>query len=82
MRLSEARTRAERINPQLEVAGWDLSDRTRVRLEVPVEGYDPTPWNGFTDFCLYEASGRVIAVVEAKRTARNLERVKNNFGST
>jgi type I restriction enzyme R subunit len=71
MGLNEAQTRASRINPQLEAAGWDLADRTRVRLEVPVEGYDPTPWNGFTDFCLYDASGQVIAVVEAKRTARN-----------
>jgi type I restriction enzyme, R subunit len=71
MRLNEAETRAERINPQLEAAGWNLSDRSRVRLEVPVKGYDPTPWNGFTDFCLYDASGHIIAVVEAKRTARD-----------
>jgi type I restriction enzyme R subunit len=71
MGLTEAKARAELINPQLSAAGWDLSDRTRVRFEVPVEGYDPTPWNGFTDFSLYDASGYVAAVVEAKRTARN-----------
>src|SRR5713226_2858673 len=71
MELSEAKTRAGLINPQLAAAGWDLSDRTRVRFEVPVEGYDPTPWNGFTDYSLYDPSGHVIALVEAKRTARN-----------
>ena len=71
MGLNEARTRAQLINPQLSRAEWELDDRTRVRFEVPVAGYDPTPWNGFTDFSLYEASGQVIAVVEAKRTARS-----------
>jgi len=71
MDLNEAQTRAALINPQLEAASWNLSDRTQVQLEVPVQGYDPTPWNGYTDFCLYDGSGCVLAVVEAKRTARN-----------
>jgi type I restriction enzyme, R subunit len=71
MDLNEAQTRAALINPQLAAAGWKLSDRTQVRFEVPVKGYDPTPWNGYTDFCLYDSSGGVQAVVEAKRTARN-----------
>jgi type I restriction enzyme R subunit len=69
--LNEARTRASLINPQLEKAGWNLSDRSQVQFEVPVQGYDPTPWNGFTDFCLYHPDGTVLAVIEAKRTARN-----------
>ena len=34
-------------------------------------GYDPTPWNGFTDFSLYDPTAQVIAVIEAKRTARS-----------
>ncbi len=67
---NEASARAELINPH-EHAGWNLSDRSMVRLEVPVSGYDPTPWNGFTDFSLYDAQGRVVAVVEAKRTSRS-----------
>jgi type I restriction enzyme R subunit len=71
MQLRESETRALLINPQLVAAQWKLSDRTQVRFEVPVEGYDPTPWNGFTDFCLYDPAGYVLAVVEAKRTARN-----------
>ena len=71
MNLNEAQTRAALINPQLAAAGWKLSDRTQVRFEVPVEGYDPTPWNGYTDFCLYDSSGCVQVVIEAKRTARN-----------
>jgi len=69
--LNEAQTRALQIDPQLRVADWKLSDRTQVRLEVPVDGYDAEPWNGVTDYCLYDASGNVLAVVEAKRCSRN-----------
>jgi type I site-specific restriction endonuclease len=63
---NEARTRALHIDPQLRAADWKLNDRTQVRLEVPVDGYDAEPWNGITDYCLYEASSNVLAVVEAK----------------
>ena len=50
MELTESQTRSLLINPQLLAAGWKLSDRTQVRFEVPVVGYDPTPWNGITDW--------------------------------
>jgi type I site-specific restriction endonuclease len=62
---NEAQTRAQQIDPQLRAADWRLNDRTQVRLEVPVDGYDAEPWNGVTDYCLYDASGNVLAVVEA-----------------
>ena len=71
MTLNEAQTRALQIDPQLRAAAWKLNDRTQVRLEVPVDGYDAEPWNGVTDYCLYDASGNVLAVVEAKRCSRN-----------
>ena len=71
MGLNELQARAKLIDPQLTAAGWNLGDRTQVRLEVPVAGYDPEPWNGYTDYCLYDASGHVLSVIEAKRTARN-----------
>ena len=61
--LNEAKTRALLINPQLERAGWNLSDHSQVQFEVPVKGYDPTPWNGFTDFCLYDVDGSVLALI-------------------
>jgi len=71
MPISEAQTRVLQIDPQLRAADWKLNDRTQVRLEVPVDGYDAEPWNGVTDYCLYDASGNVLAVVEAKRCSRN-----------
>ncbi len=71
MSRNEARTRAELIDRQLAQAGWRLDDRTQVRVEIPVDGYDAKPWNGITDYCLYDPSGDVLAVVEAKRFSRD-----------
>jgi type I site-specific restriction endonuclease len=42
-----------------------------VRFEIPVDGYDAEPWNGVTDYCLYDSTGDVIAVVEAKKFSRD-----------
>src|SRR4029450_5405046 len=71
MTLNEAQTRVLQIDPQLRAADWKLNDRTQVRLEVPVDGYDAEPWNGGTHYCPSAASGDVLAVVEAKRCSRN-----------
>jgi len=68
MQLNEARTRSELIDQQLHKAGWHAP---RVQSEVPVAGYDPKPWNGYTDYSLYDDAGSVIAVIEAKRTSRD-----------
>jgi type I site-specific restriction endonuclease len=67
-RLSEQLTRKEMIDPQLEKAGWYLHDHSRVKIEIPVDGYDAEPWNGISDYCLYRENGEVLAVVEAKKT--------------
>jgi len=66
--ISEERTRKEMIDPQLEQAGWYLRDHSKVKIEIPVDGYDAEPWNGVTDYCLYRENGEVLAVVEAKKT--------------
>lgn len=67
-RISEQVTRKEMIDPQLERAGWYLRDHSKVKIEIPVDGYDKEPWNGVTDYCLFRENGEVLAVVEAKRT--------------
>jgi type I restriction enzyme R subunit len=66
--ISEERTRKEMIDPQLEKAGWYLRDHSKVKIEIPVDGYDAEPFNGVTDYCLYRENGEVLAVVEAKKT--------------
>ncbi len=68
---NEARTRQERIDPALKKAGWDVHDSAQVGIEIPVDGYDAEPWNGVTDYCLYQPNGEVIAVVEAKKQVRD-----------
>ena len=57
------------IDPQLEQAGWVLRDYSKVKTEIPVDGYDAEPWNGVSDYCLYRENGEVLAVVEAKKTS-------------
>jgi len=58
-KFSEERTRKEMIDPQLERAGWYLRDHSKVKIEIPVDGYDAEPWNGVSDYCLYRANGEV-----------------------
>ena len=61
------------IDPQLEKAGWYLRDHSKVKIEIPVDGYDAKSENGITDFCQYRENGEVLAVVEAKtRTTMGL----------
>lgn len=52
-------------------AGWNLADRSSVGFEIPVDGYDASPINGITDYCLYKPNGEILAVVEAKKTRRD-----------
>ncbi len=70
--INETTTRATLIDLDPARVDWNVGDRTQVRFEVPVDEFDAEPWNGVTDNCLYEAAGQVIAVIEAKRTSRNL----------
>lgn len=59
--ISEADTRKDIIDPQLEKAGWFLRDHSKVKTEIPVDGYDKEPWNGVTDYTLYRENGEVLA---------------------
>ena len=76
--ISEERMRGEHahkemIDPQLETAGWYLRDYSKVKIEIPVDGYDAEPWNGVSDYCpCGRENGEVLAVVEARRTSTDL----------
>ncbi len=59
-KISEERTRKEMIDPQLEHAGWYLRDHSKVKIEIPVDGYDAEPWNGVSDYCLYRENGELL----------------------
>jgi len=42
--LTEAHTRQDLIDPALLKAGWDVGDPDLVRVEIPVDGFDPAAW--------------------------------------
>ena len=71
-KVSEQETRYSLIDPDLKKAGWNLSDRSQVGFEIPVDhSLSGEVHEGITDYCLYRANGEVLAVVEAKRTSRD-----------
>ena len=82
MDLTEAQTRAQRIDVQLELAGWNVRDRSQVIEELEIhlnpertrERPPPTEFDGkrFSDYGLL-LHGEPAAVIEAKRTSRDAE---------
>ena len=65
--VTEALTRKEFIDVDLELAGWKLNKN--VLFEVPVEGMPSSSGSGFVDYVLYGKDGLPLAVVEAKKTS-------------
>jgi type I restriction enzyme, R subunit len=41
---NEAKTRKELIDPALKKAGWDVNNPDQVRIEIPVDGFEPKAW--------------------------------------
>ncbi len=79
---TEAQTRKEIIDHRLSEAGWNISDRTQVveELEIEVAQADNSQepagtYRGsqFSDYALLGRDGKVLAVVEAKRTSKDAE---------
>jgi type I restriction enzyme R subunit len=77
---TEAETRKELIDLRLKAAGWDVNNRSQVvpeyDIEVPLaEGVSEprTPYEGhqFSDYVLLDRSGIPVAVVEAKKSAKD-----------
>ena len=68
-RISEEMTRKEMkaplfvsgVDPQLEQADWYLRDHSKLKEEIPVDGYDAELWNGVSDYTLYRENGEVLA---------------------
>ena len=76
--MNEAQTRKKLIDKKLAEAGWNVNDNTQVSLEFDINVGLPdgvsepqTPYQGhqFSDYVLYGKDGRVLAVVEAKKTS-------------
>ena len=77
---TEAKTRQEIIDKQLQSAGWDVHDATQVveefdiKVNLPDGVKDPrTQYEGhqFSDYVLLGKDGKPLAVVEAKKTSKD-----------
>ncbi len=82
MQMNEAETRKKIIDGHLRSAGWDISDPTKVIEEFDIkvglpEGVNEPriPFQGhqFSDYILLGKDGKTLAVVEAKRTTKDVE---------
>ena len=87
--LSEAQTRHFIIDNMLLDAGWNIKkvedfsadikefNTTEVKRELPVVGLPNTPsGKGFVDYALYDDNGKIIAIIEAKKSRRDVEEGK------
>jgi type I restriction enzyme R subunit len=73
---TEAQTRQHLIDVDLREAGWNNLSVGR-DLEYPVTGMpinaDNPRGNGFVDYVLWDDNGKPLALIEAKRTTKDVE---------
>lgn len=70
MTISEKQTRNNIINQQLLRAGWDVNNPKNVKKEFRIkkeDGYE------YADYALLKRDGSVLAIVEAKKTAVDVD---------
>ncbi|MBT2253837.1 DEAD/DEAH box helicase family protein [Priestia megaterium] len=66
---NELGTRKKYIDLDLKLAGWRFGED--IEEEYPVQGMPNNTGDGFVDYVLRGDNGKVIAIVEAKRTSRD-----------
>ena len=81
MAFNEAETRVRLIDQMLADTGWDIApggeDTAEVKKEVRV-GHQPTEsGEGWADYVLYDAKGKPLAVIEAKKTSEEVQKGRN-----
>lgn len=73
---TESQTRQHLIDVDLKEAGWNNLNVGR-ELEYPVTGMpisaDNPKGNGFVDYVLWDDNGKPLAIIEAKRTTKDIE---------
>lgn len=76
LEFNEAETRQHLIDINLQEAGWFQLNKGK-EIEFPVVGMPITPnnpkSNGFVDYVLWGDNGKPLALIEAKRTSKDLE---------
>jgi type I restriction enzyme R subunit len=76
LEFTESQTRKHLIDIDLKEAGWFNLTEGR-ELEFPVKGMpitsDNPNGNGYVDYVLWEDNGKPLALIEAKRTTKDIE---------
>lgn len=67
--MNEFDTRKKYIDLDLKLAGWRFGED--IEEEYPVQGMPNNAAEGFVDYVLRGENGKIIAVVEAKRTSKD-----------
>lgn len=76
---TEAQTRKIFIDAALKEAGWTIAEVNGVikggtaGIEIPVKGMQNASGTGFADYVLFGDDGKPLAVVEAKRTSKDVD---------
>ena len=77
LKFSEEQTRRILIEELLSNAEWKVGkngkDTEEVKQEVEVDGQPTTTGNGRADYVLFDDNGKPLAVIEAKKTAKEVE---------
>lgn len=73
--ISEFETRKRYIDLDLKLAGWEIGKN--MDIELPVEGMPNVSGRGAIDYVLRGTNGKILAVVEAKRTSRDPKEGRN-----
>lgn len=75
LQFNEATTRRRLVDQALVSAGWDVGSdgksTTEVGQEIKVQGMPTESGVGIADYVLYGDDGKPLAVIEAKRTAKD-----------
>lgn len=73
--ISEFETRKRYIDLDLKLACWEIGNN--VEVEYPVTGMPNAKGEGYVDYVLRGTNGKILAVVEAKRTSRDSKEGRN-----
>ncbi len=75
LQFNEETTRRRLIDHQLHAAGWNIgalgANTEQVKQEVKLKGLPTPSGDGFADYVLYGDDGKPLAVIEAKKTAKD-----------
>lgn len=78
--MAEWKTRKRYIDADLKYAGYifdQVAKRNCIEVEYPVIGMPNDSGKGYVDYVIWGDTGKIIAVIEAKKTSEDVKKGKN-----